>query len=55
MNEDEISKQLRELFKDKKCDFYKGSKLIQVENIIIHSNIDYKGKHSVNHVANFVN
>ena len=25
MNKDEISKQLRELFKDKKCNFYKVS------------------------------
>lgn len=49
MNKDEISKQLRELFKDKKCNFYKGSKLIQVENIIIHSDIDYKEGKFHNH------
>lgn len=49
MNKDEISKQLRELFKDKKCNFYKGSKLVQVENIIIHSNIDYKEGKFHNH------
>lgn len=42
MNKDEISKQLRELFKDKKCNFYKGSKLVQVENIIIHSDIVFR-------------
>ena len=49
IDKNEISKQLKELFKAKKCNFYKGSKQVKVEHILAQAEFDYKEGEYYNH------